>query len=91
MTMRCAGIDIGSRSIELVIVDNGQVVDQEQADTGFDPLRGVKAVLQDKAYDRILATGYGRNLFEVSYETPAVTEIKAYARGVWHYFPGQKR
>ncbi|MBS3780154.1 MAG: 3-hydroxyacyl-ACP dehydratase, partial [Desulfovermiculus sp.] len=90
MTMRFAGIDIGSRSIELVIIENGQVVDQEQTDTGFDPLNGVKTVLQGKAFDRILATGYGRNLFEVSYETPTVTEIKAYARGVWHLFPGQK-
>ena len=88
--MRCAGIDIGSRSIELVIIENGQVVDQEQADTGFDPLNVVKTVLQGKAYDRILATGYGRNLFEVSYETPTVTEIKAYARGVRHHFPEQK-
>jgi predicted CoA-substrate-specific enzyme activase len=88
--MRCAGIDIGSRSIELVIVENGRIVEQEQADTGFDPLRGVQTVLQDKAYDHILATGYGRNLFEVSYETPTVTEIKAYARGVWHHFPGHK-
>jgi len=88
--MRCAGIDIGSRSIELVIVENGRIMEQEQADTGFDPLSGVKTVLQGKEYERILATGYGRNLFEVSYETPTVTEIKAYARGVWHLFPGHK-
>ncbi len=88
--MRCAGIDIGSRSIELIIVEDNQILDQEQADTGFDPLSGVNKVLQEKQYDRILATGYGRNLFELSYETPTVTEIKAYARGVWHLFPGQK-
>ncbi|MFO8031130.1 MAG: acyl-CoA dehydratase activase [Desulfohalobiaceae bacterium] len=83
-------MDIGSRSIELVIVEDGQIVEQEQTDTGFDPLSGVQTVLQGKAYDRILATGYGRNLFEVSYETPTVTEIKAYARGVWHLLPGHK-
>jgi predicted CoA-substrate-specific enzyme activase len=88
--MRCAGIDIGSRSIELVILENDQIVEQEQADTGFDPLSGVKTLLQNKESDRILATGYGRNLFEISYETPAVTEIKAYSRGVWDLFPGQK-
>ena len=35
--MRYAGIDIGSRSIGLVIVEDGQIVDQEQTDTGFDP------------------------------------------------------
>ncbi|MFO7877561.1 MAG: hypothetical protein R6U55_13360 [Desulfovermiculus sp.] len=79
--MRCAGIDIGSRSIELVIVEDGQIVEQKQADTGFDPLSGVKTVLQGKTYERILATGYGHNLFEVSYETPTVTEIKAKIAG----------
>jgi predicted CoA-substrate-specific enzyme activase len=86
--MRCAGIDIGSRSIELVILNDSQVVHQKQADTGFDPMKGVRQLIQDADFDRILATGYGRNLFEVSYETPTVTEIKAYARGVWHLFPG---
>ena len=86
--MRCAGIDIGSRSIELVILNDSHVVHQKQADTAFDPMKGVRQLIQDADFDRILATGYGRNLFEVSYETPTVTEIKAYARGAWHLFPG---
>jgi predicted CoA-substrate-specific enzyme activase len=38
-------------------------------------------------YDRIMATGYGRNLFEISFEAPAVTEIKAHARGARAFFP----
>jgi (R)-2-hydroxyacyl-CoA dehydratese activating ATPase len=32
-------------------------------------------------FDRIMATGYGRNLFEISFDAPTVTEIKAHARG----------
>ena len=88
--MRYAGIDIGSRSIELVIIENGDIVKQEETDTGHDPLNQTRHLLQGKAYDHILATGYGRNLFEVSFETPTVTEIKAYARGAWQLFPGLK-
>jgi predicted CoA-substrate-specific enzyme activase len=85
--MRFAGIDIGSRSIKLMVMDNGAVVDKRVADTGFDPLTATKEVLQDVVYDRILATGYGRNLFEVAFDAPTVTEIKAHAKGARHIFP----
>ena len=85
--MRCAGIDIGSRSIELVVVENGKVVDTRQADTGFDPMAKTDEMLETVAYDRIMATGYGRNLFELSFDASTVTEIKAYAHGVRALFP----
>ena len=84
--MRTAGIDIGSRSIELVILENGEIADRAQTDTGFDPMRGATDILAGREYDRILATGYGRNLFEISFDAPTITEIKAYARGVSHLF-----
>lgn len=86
--MRFAGIDIGSRSIELVILEDGRVVHQARTQAGFDPLSRAKALLAERSYDRILATGYGRTMFEVSCETPTVTEIKAYARGAWQLAPG---
>ncbi|MFZ1985296.1 MAG: acyl-CoA dehydratase activase [Desulfatitalea sp.] len=86
--MRFAGIDIGSRSIELVVVDGaGKMVLRRQADTGFDPMAEAKRLLDGVAYDRIMATGYGRNLFEIAFEAPTVTEIKAHARGARHFFP----
>lgn len=85
--MRFAGIDIGSRSIKLIVRENGSVAEKKVADTGFDPMAAVKEVLQGVDYDRILATGYGRNLFEVAFDTPTVTEIKAHAKGARHIFP----
>jgi len=86
--MRFAGIDIGSRSIELVVVDDeGEIVCSLQTDTGFDPMMEVKKLINDAAYDRIMATGYGRNLFEISFDAPTVTEIKAHARGARAFFP----
>ena len=33
-----AGIDIGSRSIELVVLENGQIVESRRLPTTFDPL-----------------------------------------------------
>jgi predicted CoA-substrate-specific enzyme activase len=86
--MHFAGIDIGSRTIELVVVDEaGEIVCSLQTDTGFDPITAAKELIAEARYDRILATGYGRNLFEVSFEAPTVTEIKAHARGARAFFP----
>ena len=85
--MKCAGIDIGSRTIELVVVEAGQATNNRQVDTGFDPITQIKKILQGVEYDRIMATGYGRSLFETAFEnTKTVTEIKAHAKGVWAFF-----
>jgi predicted CoA-substrate-specific enzyme activase len=43
-------------------------------------------MLGDIQYDGIMATGYGRHLFELSFDAPTVTEIKAYAVGVRFLF-----
>ena len=86
--MTFAGIDIGSRTIELVVVNGaGEIEASLQADTGFDPIAEAKKLINGVRYDRIMATGYGRSLFEVSFDTPTVTEIKAHARGARAVFP----
>lgn len=85
--MRVAGIDIGSRSIELVVLEGGRVVEEKQGDTGFDPMAVAGELIRETAYDHIVATGYGRNLFEIAFDGDTVTEIKAHARGIRHLFP----
>jgi len=86
--MRTAGIDIGSRSVKLVVLRDGEMVHSAIADTGYDP-RGVAQGLLDRAeWDRVLATGYGRTMAQLHFQAPTVTEIKAHARGVMEHFPG---
>jgi predicted CoA-substrate-specific enzyme activase len=86
--MRFAGIDIGSRTIELVVVDaGGRIRARSQADTGFDPITEAQKLVAGAGFDRIMATGYGRNLFEIAFDAPTVTEIKAHARGARASFP----
>jgi len=86
--MHFAGIDIGSRTIKLVVLnETGDIVRGLQTDTGFDPLWESKKLIDGMSYDRIMATGYGRNLFEISFDAPTVTEIKAHARGARAFFP----
>jgi len=84
--MRYAGIDIGSRTIELIVLKDREIIEQRQTDTGFDPMARTDELLEGVEYDRILATGYGRNLFELSFGAPTVTEIKAYGVGIGSLF-----
>ncbi|MFH2058006.1 MAG: acyl-CoA dehydratase activase [Pseudomonadota bacterium] len=85
--MKYAGIDIGSRTIELVVVKGGRIIESRQTDTGFDPITKAKKILDGVAYDGIMATGYGRNLFEIIFDdAKTVTEIKAHAKGVRSFF-----
>lgn len=86
--MKYAGIDIGSRTIELVVVDEqGQMLLSLQADAGFDPMAEAARMISGADFDSIMATGYGRSLFELSFEASTVTEIKAHARGARYFFP----
>ena len=85
--MRTAGIDIGSRTIELVILDGNDIIVNLQTDSGFDPMAQASSLLKGMPYDRIMATGYGRHLFELSFDSPTVTEIKAYAVGAKRLLP----
>ncbi len=85
-----AGIDIGSRSIELVVLENGQIVDSQRRPTTFDPLAQCRQILASLPPMPIIATGYGRKL--VVEELPelkitAITEIQAYALGAHHLYP----
>jgi len=86
--MQFAGIDIGSRTIELVVLENGKTVEIKQTDSGFDPLTKAKELLHNVEYDHIVATGYGRHLFKLSFDAAAtITEIMAYALGTNALFP----
>ncbi|THB81750.1 MAG: 3-hydroxyacyl-ACP dehydratase [Desulfobacteraceae bacterium] len=85
--MVSAGIDIGSRSIECVLIENGLIKAARKTDTGYDPMSQAKKLIADLSFDSILATGYGRNLFELEYDSKTVTEIKAHAKGARFSFP----
>jgi len=85
--MRVAGIDIGSRTIELVVLNKREIIKIGQADSGFDPMTQAKEMLDGVDHDHIMATGYGRHLFELSFDASTVTEIKAYAVGARFLFP----
>jgi predicted CoA-substrate-specific enzyme activase len=80
--MRSAGIDIGSRAIKLVLVEDGRVVHRAVEDTGSDPLAVCRRLLGGLAYNSIVGTGYGRHLFKEHWPAAEViSEIRAVAVG----------
>ncbi|MCE5191049.1 MAG: acyl-CoA dehydratase activase [Actinomycetia bacterium] len=85
--MRVLGLDIGSRSVDAVWLQDGRIVDWEVADSGFDP-GSVAAVFVDRgAHDAIVSTGYGRHGARERFGGTAVTEITAYGAGASVLFP----
>ncbi|MGE4296568.1 MAG: acyl-CoA dehydratase activase [Desulfovibrionaceae bacterium] len=83
-----AGIDIGSRSIEVVCLDGGQPAHMTRLPTTFDPLAQIRKALAGLPISRLTATGYGRSLVAQAVagngwpEVETITEIKAYGLGV---------
>lgn len=87
--MRSAGIDIGSRAIKLVLVEDGRVVHKAVEDTGSEPLAVCRRLLDGLAYDAITGTGYGRYLFKEHWpDAEVISEIKAVAVGATALVPG---
>jgi predicted CoA-substrate-specific enzyme activase len=84
------GLDVGSRSIELVLLQGGQVARQVKLPTTFDPLAQCRRLLEGLPPARIVATGYGRSLLVENFrhhQVTAITEIQAYALGAHYLHP----
>ncbi|MDA8334574.1 MAG: acyl-CoA dehydratase activase [Peptococcaceae bacterium] len=86
--MITAGIDIGSRTIALVVLDNAKMVRNALADTGFNPVETVREMVSSLPPGAtVTATGYGRHAARAGCARRAVTEIKAHALGVSRLYP----
>lgn len=83
------GLDIGSRSIELVGLIGGEVVLSRKLPTTFSPLDQCSRLLEGLRPASLVGTGYGRNLIQrlnLDCECSTITEIKAHALGAAHLF-----
>ena len=85
-----AGLDIGSRSIELALLEGDRLVDWAKVPTTFDPLAQCRRLLKDVQAQTLVTTGYGRKLAQEHLQdrgVRAITEIQAYALGARHLAP----
>jgi predicted CoA-substrate-specific enzyme activase len=82
-----AGLDVGSRTVKLVAYD-GDIREATVVATGVDPLRRCRDLLADKKFEGLVVTGYGRHLVVPVLGGETVSEIKAFAVGARHIYPG---
>jgi predicted CoA-substrate-specific enzyme activase len=85
--MRVAGIDVGSRTVKLAIVEDGRLDVSRKKENSFQPLTVCRELLAGERYDCVVATGYGRRLFAESIDATLITEIKAAAVGGRFLYP----
>ena len=88
--MKIGGIDIGSRYIKYVLLDDRRLVDFQRRETGYNPMSVCGELLEVGMPEKLVATGYGRYLLEVYENTKTITEIKAVARGAKAVFPNAR-
>lgn len=92
--MIIAGIDVGSLTTKVAILDNGTMVSHGIERTGVNTSQIARHLL-DKALsnlglsfgdlDKVIATGYGR--ISIPFAQKQITEITCNAKGVTHLYP----
>lgn len=85
--VRVLGLDIGSRSVDAVWLEDGLMIDSAVTDSGFEPAAVASTFVARRPYDVLVATGYGRHVAREAFDAAVVTEIKAYAIGASALFP----
>jgi len=85
--MRSLGIDIGSRTIKVAVLEDGRLNLSHKADNSYDPITVARNLLGDLNYDVLTATGYGRHNFKAHFDCGIVSEIKAFGQGARFVFP----
>jgi len=79
-----AGLDIGSRTIALIEMDERGIVSADVQDTTYDPAAECRRLIADRDFASLTATGYGRHLAADLFGAKVITEIKAFAVGARH-------
>lgn len=87
--MIVSGIDVGSRTIKLVVFDTDEnsVVSTKKLETTYDPLGRCRRILDGIDGGRLVATGYGRKLVRDNFSAETITEIRAHVLGARRLFP----
>jgi predicted CoA-substrate-specific enzyme activase len=85
-----AGIDIGSRTIKIVVMENNDIIESRKIENSFNIIDNCKKILKGIKYDEITATGYGRHLFKDYFGSNVISEIKAFSLGTHFLFPNSR-
>ncbi len=81
------GIDIGSRTVKIVLLKDGKIKDYRVRDGGNDPYRQSLDLVGEYSPKSLVATGYGRHMFKTKFADKVITEIKAHSLGARYLYP----
>jgi predicted CoA-substrate-specific enzyme activase len=81
------GIDIGSRTIKVVAIEDGEILDYQIIESSFNPHLQSMELIKKYHPEKIIATGYGRHLAKKYFAQDIITEIKAHSLGAKYFFP----
>ena len=88
------GIDLGSRTSKIILLQNNEIVYSNIESSGVNPKKTAEKLLNDailslqisqKEVLKTYSTGYGRNI--VPFADKKVSEITCHAKGVNYFFP----
>jgi predicted CoA-substrate-specific enzyme activase len=85
--MRSLGIDVGSRTVKIALIDNGRFIHTNIVRNNHEPENLLDYLLKHVVYDTITVTGYGRHQFCERIKANVISEIKAFAIGCRSVFP----
>ena len=94
MSKYSIGIDLGSRTAKVVILNINEIIHSHVIDTGVNPKITAEKIFEQALNDsnlkkseigKIYSTGYGRNI--VPFADKVISEISCHARGVNYLFP----
>ena len=84
--MITAGLDVGSRTIKLVLFDGG-IIHSAVVDSGLKPLERCRRLLDGRSFDKLVVTGYGRDLVAPELSGATISEISAQAAAARWLYP----
>lgn len=84
--MKSVGIDIGSRTIKLVVLDGDTIDRAEVVSAASAPLEAAHSLLAGYEGLPTVATGYGRDFLDIKDAAQTITEIRAHGIGARHFF-----
>lgn len=95
--MLTVGLDIGSITTKVAVMDNGRILATDISFTGYNPEKAWREILDKTlsslgikapSVDRIVSTGYGRNIVGIA--SKKITEIVCHAEGAKYFMPSVK-
>ncbi|MHA2298390.1 MAG: acyl-CoA dehydratase activase [Candidatus Hodarchaeales archaeon] len=92
--MIVAGIDVGAKTVKVIILENGNVKSKSKVITGFDQVKSVnealevaleKTNLKREQLEQVITTGVGGKV--VDFASSTIPEVRAAAMGTIHLHP----